>query len=325
MRSNKISALTRNAIAAVAVLLLATSCSAEGGQKSGFAENKSAGTSQSVVLLDEPWADLQVENVIAKQILGKLGYSATIESVAVSVGAQSMENGRIDAFLGNWWPSQKPTFGALIDQGKVQVLGTLVDKTRYGPAVTGTAGKKLGITSLADLAKNADAFDRKFYGIEAGTPGNAMMQKMIDNNDYGLGDWELVESSTSAMLTQVERAEKSGQSIAFLAWSPHWMVPEFSTVFLNDPNNSWGEGGEIRTIVRADYSATAPDITKFLGNLKFSTEDADAFYLSHDKKGQTFDEIANAWITANPEKVKAFLTDVNAADGKPADPGMVTR
>jgi glycine betaine/proline transport system substrate-binding protein len=58
-----------------------------------------------------------------------------------------------------------------------------------------------GTHSFADLAKNADRFDSKIYGIEPGAPANRNVKDMLDGKAFGLGNWKLVESS---LLTQVE-------------------------------------------------------------------------------------------------------------------------
>lgn len=298
----------------LALAIAAAACANRAGDD-GFAES---GGSDSVVLLDQPWVDLQVQNVIAQRLLERLGYSAEIQSVSVELGAKSMQSGEIDAFLGNWWPSQKPTFGQMIDQGEVDVLGTLLTGTRYAPAVPGETAQRLKISSLADLDAHAAAFGRTIYGIEPGTPGNATVQAMIDNNDYGLGDWRLVESSTPAMLTQVQRSVKSGKPIVFLGWSPHWMTVQFDPVFLQDPEGVWGGAGKIRTVVRGGFADEAPDIARFLSNLTFTRAEASRFYYDHDKRGQSLGRIADSWIQENPAKVRTFLDGVTSADGKPA-------
>jgi glycine betaine/proline transport system substrate-binding protein len=38
---------------------------------------------------------------------------------------------------------------------------------------------------------------------------------MIKNDTYGLGDWEIVESSTSGMLSEVDKAVREGEWVAF--------------------------------------------------------------------------------------------------------------
>ncbi len=97
------------------------------------------------------------------------------------------------------------------------------------------------------------------------------------------------------------------------------MTVQFKTVFLEDPEKVWGGAGEIRSITRAGFGTESPQITKFLSNLKFTTDEAGQFYYDHDKKNLELSAIAEAWITANPDKVKAFVAGVESADGKPAE------
>ncbi|WP_284703839.1 glycine betaine ABC transporter substrate-binding protein, partial [Escherichia coli] len=61
------------------------------------------------------------------------------------------------------------------------------------------------------------------YGIGSGAPANQSIQKMIDANQFGLGDWKLVESSEQAMLAELGRAEKRQRWLVFLGWTPHPM------------------------------------------------------------------------------------------------------
>ncbi|MFL6136039.1 MAG: glycine betaine ABC transporter substrate-binding protein, partial [Nocardioidaceae bacterium] len=254
------------------------------------------------------------------QLLEKLGYEASIKkNLSVENAASALRTGDLDANLGNWWPSQEPTFGKLIKSGDVDVVSTMVTGTEYAPAVPGTVAEKLDVHSLADLDKHAEAFGRKIYGIEAGSPGNETIQKAIDSDAYGLGDWELVASGTPAMLAQVEKSQKAGDPIVFLAWSPHWMTVQFKTVFLDDPKKVWGGAGEIRTLTRAGFADDNSAIRTLIGNLRFTTDEAGEFYYAHDKQGRDLAAIASSWISKNPEKVRSFLDGVKDAEGKPAE------
>jgi glycine betaine/proline transport system substrate-binding protein len=308
--------------AAVSLTVLATACSSA-ADKGDFAlsedDDSASGGGTSVTLVEQPWVDLQAENEISKQLLTKLGYSVKVDSVSVELGAQALSTGDADAYLGNWWPSQQPTYGKLIDGKKVDVTSTLMKGTEYAPAVAGETASKLGIKSLADLDQHAAAFGRKIYGIEAGSPGNETIQKAIDDDAYGLGDWKLVASGTPAMLAQVEKYTATGKPIVFLGWSPHWMTVQFKTVFLADPDKVWGGAGEIRTVTRSGFAESSPQIDTFLGNLTFDTDEAGQFYFDHDKKKMELSDIASKWIAANPDKVKSFLAGVQSADGKPAE------
>ena len=319
MTSRAFHRLVRPLAVAAALSAVLAGCASSDSDDEGFADDTAGGAADSVVFAEQPWVDLQVENEIAVQILEKLGYDASIKkNLSVENAASALGTGDLDAYLGNWWPSQEPTFGDLIDEGKVDVLSTMVTGTEYAPAVPGDVAEELDISSLADLDKHADAFGHKIYGIEAGSPGNETIQDAIDSDAYGLGDWELVASGTPAMLAQVEKSQKAGDPIVFLAWSPHWMTVQFKTVFLEDPEKVWGGAGEIRTLTREGFADDNPAIDAFIKNLTFTTDEAGEFYYAHDKEGQDLGEIASAWIADNPDKVKTFLDGVEDSDGKPA-------
>jgi glycine betaine/proline transport system substrate-binding protein len=319
MKPNRPTTKIRVLAVAMSLAALASACASDEDKGADFVEESADGGAGSVTLIEQPWVDLQVENEIAKQLLEQLGYKAEVDSVSVELGAQALSTGDADAYLGNWWPSQEPTYGSLIDAGEVVVVNdAMLTGTEYAPAVPGDVAEELGISSLADLDEHAEAFDRKIYGIEPGSPGNETIQKAIDADAYGLGDWTLVESGTPAMLTQVEKAQSAGDPIVFLAWSPHWMTVQFETVFLDDPEGVWGGAGAIRTVTRAGFAEEAPDINTFLGNLTFTPEEAGQFYFDHDKSGMELSDIASRWIEANPDKVKSFLTGVESSDGEDA-------
>ena len=63
--------------------------------------------------------------------------------------------------------------------------------------------------TLSDLAEMGDDYDSTIVGIE---PGAGLMRLTQDSviPTYGLEDWELIESSTPAMLGAVQSATKSG-------------------------------------------------------------------------------------------------------------------
>jgi glycine betaine/proline transport system substrate-binding protein len=311
-------------LAVAACLAAVTTACSSAADKGDFAligdsGGGDAGNAESVTLIQQPWVDLQVENEISKQILVRLGYSVKVNEVSVELGAQAMKTGDADAYLGNWWPSQEPTFGDLIKTGDVVVDSTILKGTEYAPAVPGDTAQKLGIRSLADLAAHADEFGRRIYGIEPGSPGNETIQKAIDADAYGLGDWKLVASGTPAMLTQVEKDQKAGKPIVFLGWSPHWMTVQFKATFLEDPDQVWGGAGTIRTISRNGWADQNPDIATFLKNLSFTTDEAGQFYYAHDKQSKSLPEIAQAWIGANPDRIAQFLKGVKASDGQDAE------
>lgn len=106
---------------------------------------------------------------------------------------------------------------------------------------------------MADLNKYADKFNHKYYGIEPGNDGNQIMIDAVNNDTYNLGDWEVVESSTSGMLLQAKKLTDKKEWIVFSAWKPHWMNVVYDIKYLDDPEGLWGEAAKVGTISSADF------------------------------------------------------------------------
>jgi glycine betaine/proline transport system substrate-binding protein len=276
----------------------------------------SGGGSDAVRLVQQPWADLVVENQIASDILTKLGYSPSVQDVSVPLGAQALSTGKADAYLGNWWPSQKPVYGKLIDDKSVAVTGTLLTGTQYAPGIPGATAKKLGITSLADLAAHGDAFKHEILGIEPGSPGNQYILDAIKKNAYGLGKWKLVQSSTEAMLAEVTRRVAKDEPVVFLAWRPHWMVVKWDVTFLADPQKVWPGAGQIRVLTRSGLKKDDPNLARFLSQITVDPATASAWIDAYDNKKQSAEKIASSWMADHPEVVKKWLTGVKTVGGK---------
>ena len=75
-----------------------------------------------------------------------------------------------------------------------------------------------GLKDFADIAKFKDQLDGQIYGIEPGNDGNRLIQKMIDENQFGLGGFELVESSEQGMLA-AGRARRRATRSRSCSWA----------------------------------------------------------------------------------------------------------
>jgi glycine betaine/proline transport system substrate-binding protein len=300
--------------AALAAVMV-TGCSGESG---GFGSASGSSGDHSVRFVQQPWGDLVVETEIAIQVLEELGYSASTQEVSVPLAGQALATGDADAYLGNWWPSQKSVFGDYIDTGEIEVVGQILEGTEYSPAVPGYVVEELGVRSFADLDAHADAFGRKIYGIEPGAPANDTIQDAIDEDAYGLGDWQLVASSTEAMLAEVSRRADKGQPVVFLGWSPHWMTIEWDLTFLEDPQDVWPGAGVVRTLTRKRFTEDDPNAARFLAQMEVDAETASYFIKSLDKDGKSAEVVASEWIEDNPDVLEEWLQGVESVDGEPA-------
>lgn len=296
--------------AALISLVLASCGDGQGSQAEGDTE---------LVLAQQPWEDLLVENQIVKSVLEDRGYSVEIQDLSVPVAAEGLSTGQLDAYLGNWWPSQQDVFQKHIDSGDVEVLDTLVEGVAYEPAVPSYVAEEYGVRSLADLDEQREAFGSEILGIEPGTPGNQSISEAIDADAYGLGDWKLVESSTPAMLSEVERRTKKDEPVVFLAWDPHWMNVKWDLVYLDDPNDVWPGAGEIRVAARAGFADENPDAARFLSQMKIDKSTASEWIHQVSQEGESPEAVARDWMSNNQDQVDEWLRGVPSASGGQAE------
>ena len=60
---------------------------------------------------------------------------------------------------------------------------------------------------------------------------------------YGLTDWNLVESSTAAMLSELDKAIANKEPIVVTLWRPHWAFEKYNLRYLKDPKNTMNPTG----------------------------------------------------------------------------------
>lgn len=266
---------------------------------------------------DPGWTDINSTNGIAVTLFEALGYSPTVELLGVPVGYESMKNGEIDVFLGNWMPGQSK----FIEQYKdsIEVLKTNLPDAKFTLAVPTSAWEK-GVKDFADLAKFGSEFGKKIYGIEAGAPANQKLQSMIDAGEFDLKGWKLVESGEQAMLSQVSRSVSRDKPIVFLAWAPHPMNINFDIKYLSGGDKYFGPnygGATVHTVTRKGYSSDCPNASKLLSNLSFTLAMESKIMNGILDEGKEAKEAAAEWIKENPDSLASWLEGVQTISGKP--------
>ncbi|MBF8740377.1 choline ABC transporter substrate-binding protein [Pseudomonas guariconensis] len=268
----------------------------------------------TVKMADPGWSDIASTNAIARLLLESLGYRVKIDNLAVPIIYGGLKDGRVDAFLGNWMPAQQGFHDKFIASGDVQRLSRNLQGTEFTLAVPDYVWNA-GVKDFADLQKHADQFDQKLYGIGSGAPANLSLKDIIDKNEFGLGDWKLVESSEQAMLTQVQRATQKQQFITFLGWTPHPMNVKLKMHYLTGGEKWFGSKGDVYTLVRNGYPQACPNAAKLLGNLTFNLDMENSIMAEVVDKKISFDEAAKAWVKAHPQVLEGWLAGVTTKAG----------
>lgn len=272
-----------------------------------------------VRMSDPGWADITSTNAMLGVVLEGLGYKQKVETLSVPVTFEALKNGQLDVFLGNWMPAQERFVKPLTDAGSLVVIRRNLDGIRFTLAVPDYVASA-GIKDLADLAANADKFDKKIYGIESGAPGNQNIQKMIDANEHGLKDWTLVESSEQGMLSQVDKAKRSGKWIVFLAWEPHPMNAKYAPAYLSGGDKYFGANygaASVHTVTRRGFSQDCPNLARLLQQLSFDVGIENTIMAAMADDGAAPEKAARAELKKRPELLRQWLEGVETADGKP--------
>ncbi len=160
---------------------------------------------KTVRFSDVGWTDITATTALASVVLQGLGYETRADILSVPVTYQSLKNGDIDVFLGNWMPTMEADIAPFKADGSVEVVRANLEGAKYTLAVPKYLADE-GLKDFADIAKFKDQLDSQIYGIEPGNDGNRLIQKMIDEGQFGLTGFELVESSEQGMLAEVQRA-----------------------------------------------------------------------------------------------------------------------
>lgn len=266
-----------------------------------------------------PWPGVTVKSEIAARILESIGYETKQVNVGTAFVFQGLASKDIDVFLGNWSPNQDSMVAKYLEQGTVKSLADNINNAAWGIGVPGYVWDA-GVRSVTDLDKYRARFKGKIYGIEKGSPMNGLINKAIDQDVAGLGDWTLITSSTAGMLLAVKRAVSKDEWIAWGAWSPHWMMPAFHTKILaNSTGTLLGNGVVVRTLAAAGLRQADPNAWRFFKQMHVSAATQSAWIYDYDRKKQPLEKVTGKWIKSHRDVVSKWLKGVQARNGRPAE------
>lgn len=248
------------------------------------------------------WDSTIASNNLIKAVLEeKLGYDVELTSVSMSAIWQGVAQGDADGAFNIWLPT---THADYYEEFKDEVidLGVNLDGTKLGLVVPEYVED---INSIEDLKGKADMFDGEIIGID---PGAGLMLKTNDVvKEYGLEEYDLIESSDAAMVAALSDALANEEPIIVTGWSPHWKFGRWDLKYLEDPKLTYGGDEQIHTIVRKGLQKDHPEAYKFLDNFNWAPEDMEELMNMNQEEGTDPYENAKIWMEENEDKVNAWL------------------
>ena len=268
------------------------------------------------------WPGITVKTAIAEQLLNPLGYETSTQEIGLQVIYQGIESGDIDAFLGAWLPAQREMFNPRKESGVLIDVANNVDGAQMTLAVPEYVYES-GIQSFADLDENREQFEGEIYGFGAGSAASEILHNAIDSDTWGLGDWQVVDTSEVGMLSAARDAISREEPIVWVGWTPHWMNLELPMRYLEDPEDLFGENNgesDVLTLLRSGYAEATPNVVTFFEQFTFSAEEQSWMIQAFGQEEQDLADVAEQWINDHPERIEAMLADVTTTDGDPAWP-----
>lgn len=280
----------RLAVAVTAFALVAAGCSGSG-----------SGSDDKTITFGvvQGWTDQTGTAYLLANILEKNGYEVEIKELADNAPVfAATANGDIDIFSSTW---PERTHKAYMDKygDKLEDLVSYYDAAALYLAVPEYSDVK----SIEDLPSHADEFDGKVIGIE---PGAGLMKLTKENAfpEYGLDkDFKLVQSSTTAMLTELKNAIDAKQEVVVTLWRPFWANQSFPVRALKDPKAAYGDTEGLHTMATKGFSDRFPEVAEMISD----------FHLTDEQYGSLENTIVNdfgegeeekavaAWLKENPE------------------------
>lgn len=269
----------------------------------------------SVKFAEPGWTDLALTSAITANLLNKLGYKTEVNTLAMSVILEGMKNSDIDVMLGYWKPALDHLINPYFKNGSVENVSLNLDGAKYTYAVPAYV-YDAGVKTFNDIAKYPDKFGKRIYGIAPGN--NEAVIKAVNQGDYGLKGWRVIESSEQAMLSQVNRQIRRNQWIAFQAWEPHPMNVKFDIKYLSGGDAIFGPnfgGAKVYSTVRQGYLDQCPNIGKLITNMKFNLKLENEGMDLILSQGMSAHEAGEQIIKQYPSLVLQWLDGVKTSDG----------
>lgn len=236
----------------------------------------------------------------------EMGYDVTITAADVGPAFASVAAGDQDFFMEAWLPGlHEPYYNEddFVDVSTIYedgVVGLIV------PQYMADAG----VTALSDLAdpEVAERLDYKITGIDAGA---GMMIATQDElmPQYGLDEmgYELVASSSPAMLAAVESAIADEEFIVGMGWQPHSMFGRYPLTILEQDEGQIWPVDDIKILGRNGVEEDLPEVVEFFENVMWTNDTIGELMVYIADSNLDTLEAAREWKDANRDVWEDWL------------------
>lgn len=275
-----------------------------------------AQSDEPIVLGEADWPGFRAKNSVIEYILENIGYKVDRKSASDPILHEGLTQGDVDIHIGSWLPQNNDL--RMKYKGELNYVTQNMTEGIYTLAVPKYVWDA-GVKSHADLQEYADKFDSKLYLGPTGWASYDLMKRAIKDDIYGLGDWEAVNSSQSALMAQIEKSIDEKEWIVFVGWQPHWMNSVYNIKYLEDPQRLWESPYSwVDTLTRQGFEKDYPEVYRFLQQFKVDIDDNNdwIYEIGFNEKDEM--KVAEDWVKNNMLVVRRWLSLVETPEGEDA-------
>ncbi|MHA0856874.1 glycine betaine ABC transporter substrate-binding protein [Paenibacillus sp. CMAA1364] len=292
-------------MAFMAITLVLAGCSTNGNSNTNG--NTTEGKKdKKITVAYVAWdSEIASTNVVKEVLESKLNYKVNMLQVDAGPMYIGIADGSADAMVAAWIPSTHGEIYYEPNKDKFEDLGANLDGTKNGLVVP----SYMDITTIEDLKKEdiGKSLNYTITGIEPGAGLMTQTEKTI--KEYELDKWNLLESSSAAMVKVLQDAYAKKEPIIITGWTPHWMFADMDLKYLDDPKGTYGGSEQIHTLVRLGLKEDHPEAYRFLDQFEWTPADMETVMVDISE-GMSEQEAAKKWIAANEAKVNEWIAGI---------------
>lgn len=255
-----------------------------------------------ITLSHMSWDDTIAATAVISTVLQDEGFEVDLIQLDPAFIYSSLATGDSDFSVSPWLPV---THGSYLEEygDDLDVIGPHMDEARMAIVVPSYMEDVESIEDLTDQA------NQTITGIEPGAGLTQQIDQAIDT--YGnLSNWEHQQSSTGAMLTELQLAYNNEEEIVFGGWTPHWKFIEYDLRILEDPENAFGSEEGIVTIARTGFQEDNPIAYEIIEKFNWGVDDIQEVMMLM-QEGLSPAAAARQWVDENADLVSEWTEGIN--------------
>jgi len=302
VKKNLTALLAIGAVTSLALVGCASGGAGGTGGTGGSGDGDAKGDKGTITLGFLPsWTDGLSTAYLLENKLEQLGYDVEMKTLTDAGPLYTgLAQGDVDIYPSAW---PELTHKDYMDKygDDIEDLGTYYDNAKLTIAVP----EYSELTSIEDLKGKGADYDGKIIGIEPGAGLTKQTTTMLEETGLS-SEYELITSSTAAMLTELKKATDKKEDLVVTLWRPFWANDAFGVKDLEDPNGLMGEPEGLHFLATKGFAEKHPEAAELIEGISLDDEQYGALedlVVNEFGEGKEREAVA-AWLEEYPDIIK---------------------